>query len=194
MTNLQAGTYTYHVSDQNNCHSQGSITFVSSLNCLKICLPKSSNKLKKELHLFSTISFLNSTKVHSLPTSFEELDKVANFLKEGIVSQIQISGHTDNKGSDELNEGLSQRRAESVVKYLVGKGIDADRMKAAGYGASRPIDTNQTDDGCSKNRRVEFLVLKKISPYLPITIQNTPLERFTSKGISNMYRHYTGTF
>lgn len=96
-----------------------------------------------------------------MPTSFEELDKVANFLNEGMVSQIQISGHTDSKGSDELNKGLSQRRAESVVNYLVGKGIAASRMKAVGYGDSRPIDTNQSDDGRSKNRRVEFLVLKK---------------------------------
>ena len=89
------------------------------------------------------------------------IDQFANFLKEGIVSQIQISGHTDNKGSDELNERLSQQRAESVVKYLVGKGVASHKIKGLGYGESRPLDTNQTVDGRSKNRRVEFLVLKK---------------------------------
>ena len=96
-----------------------------------------------------------------MPTSFEELDKVVDFLEEGTVSLIEISGHTDDVGSDKLNQILSQKRAESVVKYLVSKGIDSQRIKGVGYGESKFLDTNKTELGRSKNRRVEFLVLKK---------------------------------
>jgi len=160
LSNLKAGTYTYHVSDQNNCHSQGSITFIEP-ELPEDVFTEELRKIEEGAALILDNIFFETNKSTLLPTSFEELDKVANFLQEGIVSQIQISGHTDNKGSDELNEGLSQRRAESVVNYLVSKGIDANRMKALGYGDSRPLDTNQSVDGRSKNRRVEFLVLKK---------------------------------
>ncbi|WP_321280166.1 OmpA family protein [Marinifilum fragile] len=160
LTNLEAGTYTYQVSDQNNCHSQGSITFVEP-ELPEDLFTEELKQIEEGAALILDNIFFEFNKSTLLPTSFEELDKVANFLNEGMVSQIQISGHTDSKGSDELNKGLSQRRAESVVNYLVGKGIAASRMKAVGYGDSRPIDTNQSDDGRSKNRRVEFLVLKK---------------------------------
>ena len=74
---------------------------------------------------------------------------------------IEISGNTDNEGSDEVNDKLSKSRAQSVVNYLISKGIAATRMQATGFGKRKPIDTNQTPEGRAANRRVEFLVLKK---------------------------------
>lgn len=93
--------------------------------------------------------------------SFIELNKVVEFLKQNHSVEIEISGHTDNKGSDEYNLNLSQGRSQSVVNYLVSQGIDASRLTAHGYGESKPIDTNDTDEGQANNRRVEFTVLKK---------------------------------
>jgi outer membrane protein OmpA-like peptidoglycan-associated protein len=92
--------------------------------------------------------------------SFVELDKVVDFLKQNPHVEIEISGHTDSKGSDDYNLNLSQGRSQSVVDYLVSQGIDEFRLTAHGYGESKPIDTNDTDDGRANNRRVEFTILK----------------------------------
>jgi len=93
--------------------------------------------------------------------SFTELDKVVDFLRQNRSVEIEISGHTDNKGSDEYNLNLSQGRSQSVVDYLTGQGIESFRLTAHGYGEGKPIDTNDTDDGRANNRRVEFTILKK---------------------------------
>lgn len=93
--------------------------------------------------------------------SFVELNKVVDFLKTNKTVEIEISGHTDNKGSDDYNASLSQGRSQAVVDYLISQGIDTSRLTAHGYGESKPIDTNDTDEGRAINRRVEFTVLKK---------------------------------
>ncbi len=93
--------------------------------------------------------------------SFTELNKVVAFLKENPSVEIEIAGHTDNKGSDEYNETLSQGRSQAVVDYIISQGIDTGRLSAHGYGESKPIDTNDTPAGQANNRRVEFTVVKK---------------------------------
>jgi OOP family OmpA-OmpF porin len=92
--------------------------------------------------------------------SFVELNKVVDFLNQNPHISIEISGHTDSKGSDEYNLNLSQGRSQSVVDYLIGQGIAANRLQAHGYGETKPIDTNDTEEGRANNRRVEFTVLK----------------------------------
>jgi outer membrane protein OmpA-like peptidoglycan-associated protein len=92
--------------------------------------------------------------------SFVELNKVVDFLLKNPKVSIQISGHTDSKGSDTYNLNLSQGRSQSVVDYLVSQGIENSRLVAQGYGESKPIDTNDTEEGRANNRRVEFTVLK----------------------------------
>ncbi|MFM7726035.1 MAG: OmpA family protein, partial [Flavobacteriales bacterium] len=72
--------------------------------------------------------------------------------------KIEIGDHTDNVGSDDTNLTLSNNRAQSVVDYLIRKGIDSGRLTAKGYGETQPIDTNDTDIGRAKNRRTEFKV------------------------------------
>lgn len=93
--------------------------------------------------------------------SFTELDKVVDFLQQNPTIEIEIAGHTDDKGSDEYNLNLSQGRAQSVVDYLSQNGVDRFRLVAKGYGESKPVDTNATEEGRAVNRRVEFTVLKK---------------------------------
>ena len=92
--------------------------------------------------------------------SYVELNKVVDFLKQNETVEIEISGHTDNKGSDEYNANLSQGRSQAVVDYIISQGIESYRLTAHGYGEAKPIDTNDTDDGRANNRRVEFTVLK----------------------------------
>jgi len=93
--------------------------------------------------------------------SFTELNKVVEFLQQNQSVEIEISGHTDNKGSDDYNQTLSQGRSEAVVSYIISQGIDAYRLTAHGYGEIKPIDTNDSEDGRANNRRVEFTVMKK---------------------------------
>lgn len=93
------------------------------------------------------------------PESITELDKVYELMVANPEMRVEISGHTDNKGSAEYNKGLSMRRAQVVVNYLIKKGIKKNRMKAMGYGFDRPIDTNDTDEGRAHNRRTEFTII-----------------------------------
>jgi len=72
---------------------------------------------------------------------------------------VEIGGHTDDIGKNKTNQILSEKRAESVKQYLVGKGIDPVRIKSKGYGESQPIESNKTEEGRAKNRRIEFKVL-----------------------------------
>jgi uncharacterized repeat protein (TIGR01451 family)/uncharacterized protein (TIGR03382 family) len=93
------------------------------------------------------------------PISFAVLDNVVAVLQGHSQLKIQVEGHTDSQGDAAYNKNLSQRRAEAVVEYLVGKGIAADRLTAVGFGAERPIADNATPDGRAQNRRVVFTVL-----------------------------------
>jgi OmpA-OmpF porin, OOP family len=93
--------------------------------------------------------------------SYVELNKVVDFLKQNGHVEVEISGHTDNKGSDDYNGTLSQGRSQAVVDYIVSQGIESFRLTAHGYGESKPIDSNDTDEGRANNRRVEFTILKK---------------------------------
>jgi outer membrane protein OmpA-like peptidoglycan-associated protein len=75
------------------------------------------------------------------------------------INQVQVEGHTDDKGNDEKNLTLSQKRAEAVVEFLVEQGIAPERLVPLGFGETQPIDTNDTAAGRQKNRRVEFNIL-----------------------------------
>ena len=74
---------------------------------------------------------------------------------------VELAGHTDNTGDAKTNLDLSNKRAMAVKDYLVNRGIDAARLKAAGYGQTKPIDTNETDAGRQNNRRTELKILSK---------------------------------
>lgn len=91
------------------------------------------------------------------PESADSLDQVVQFLTEQPAMGLYVVGHTDNEGSFDHNLDLSYRRAAAVVEWLVGKGIAADRLKAAGAGLMAPVAPNTTEEGRAKNRRVELV-------------------------------------
>jgi outer membrane protein OmpA-like peptidoglycan-associated protein len=100
------------------------------------------------------------------PESAQELDKLAQLLKDNPEIKIEMGSHTDSVASFEYNIDLSKRRAESTVTYLIGKGISQERLVAKGYGESQPIARNSNRDGSdnpngrAKNRRTEFKILE----------------------------------
>lgn len=100
--------------------------------------------------------FFDFDKATLRPESNIELDRLRKVMLEYPTMKIEISGHTDNKGSSDYNKKLSQSRAKSVVDYLVKKGISPDRMTSAGYGFDRPMAPNDTEGGRQLNRRTEF--------------------------------------
>lgn len=99
----------------------------------------------------------NSDKLNTL--SLYELDKVLQLMTSNPKLKIELSAHTDSQGTDEYNLDLSLRRANSVVSWLIANNVSLDRLKAVGYGESRPLVPNDSRDNLAKNRRVEFKIL-----------------------------------
>lgn len=95
------------------------------------------------------------------PNSRYELSNLATFMKDNAGVNIEISGHTDNTGDAAANLALSSERATVVKNYLVENGVSADRMSAQGFGQTRPVDTNETEEGRQKNRRTEFKIISQ---------------------------------
>lgn len=86
------------------------------------------------------------------------LDGLVGRLSGADVQSIRIEGHTDSVGSDTYNQRLSERRATSVMDYLISRGVAADRLSIRGFGESQPVADNASDDGRAQNRRVEIVV------------------------------------
>ncbi len=104
--------------------------------------------------------FFNTGKWSVKEDSYSELERLVLLLSDLPELRIEISGHTDNIGTNSYNELLSQRRADAVVSYLVAKGIDKNRLIAKGYGQSIPVESNDTEKGRSVNRRTEFKIIE----------------------------------
>jgi OmpA-OmpF porin, OOP family len=92
-------------------------------------------------------------------SSFSSLDALAKVLRNNPRYKLYLEGHTDNVGEDAANMDLSKRRSASVKNYLVKKGVTADRITTDGFGETRPVASNDTDDGRHKNRRVEMTII-----------------------------------
>jgi len=92
------------------------------------------------------------------PEAAAILDRLVAFMKENSDKKANLSGHTDNVGTDAYNQALSERRVASVKDYVVGKGVDGGRISGQGFGESKPIADNKTAEGRAKNRRVEIKV------------------------------------
>lgn len=95
-----------------------------------------------------------------LEESYPELDAVVDFLKSNPKVEIELEGHTDNRGDAKKNATLSKDRVERIKSYLVSKGITARRIKGKGFGGSKPITAGDTEEARKLNRRVEFLIIK----------------------------------
>lgn len=89
--------------------------------------------------------------------SMAEIQKIADYMKRNPTARFEVQGHTDNQGSDKVNDPLSQQRAEAIVKALVDLGVDAFNLRAVGKGSHEPVADNKTEAGRAKNRRVVFI-------------------------------------
>jgi outer membrane protein OmpA-like peptidoglycan-associated protein len=105
--------------------------------------------------LSADIQFLTASSILT-PNSIKSLNTMAKTLSQCPAVNIEVAGHTDSAGHAERHLGLSQRRADSVVNVLLKAGISGQRLAAKGYGSTKPIADNTTEDGRFKNRRVEF--------------------------------------
>ncbi len=103
--------------------------------------------------------FFDFDKYELKDRSLTELNKIIRFLKENPLIEVEIGGHTDSDGSASYNKQLSLKRAQSVVSYLVEKGINAQRLSVKGYGADNPIVPNDTEENKQANRRIEFKII-----------------------------------
>jgi len=103
--------------------------------------------------------FFETAKDKIKTESFPILNDVAKLLIDNPhIGSIVIEGHTDDRGKDDYNKELSQKRAEAVRTYLIDRGVEDTRLTAIGYGEERPIESNDTKEGQAKNRRVEFTI------------------------------------
>jgi len=122
------------------------------------CPPPAPTPAPKKLTL-EGVNFDND-KATLRPDAYGILDKAAATLKEWGNAKVEVAGHTDSRSDDDYNQKLSQRRAETVRTYLIGKGVAADRLTAKGYGESSPVADNESEEGRFKNRRVELVPQK----------------------------------
>ena len=104
--------------------------------------------------------FFDMSKASLRTESFIELDKLSRILQENSTMEIEIDGHTDNVGDAALNLQLSIERANTVRNYLIQKGIVHTRVIAKGFGGTKPVASNDTEETKKLNRRVEFTIIK----------------------------------
>lgn len=104
--------------------------------------------------------FYDTDKYQLNTASYTELDILVQFLSDNPKVEIEISGHTDNEGSEAYNLELSEKRARTVYEYLISKGINSSRLVYKGFGESQPVSTNETPEGRASNRRTEIKILR----------------------------------
>ncbi|MBI4945869.1 MAG: PD40 domain-containing protein [Bacteroidetes bacterium] len=105
--------------------------------------------------------FFETNKFNLKDESKSELNKLVDFLNKNSILEIELGGHTDNVGERKLNQVLSENRAKSVLEYLVANGIAKERLTFKGYGDTKPVVANDSDEHRQMNRRTEFKVISK---------------------------------
>ncbi|MCH5243280.1 MAG: PD40 domain-containing protein [Lentimicrobiaceae bacterium] len=115
--------------------------------------------IERGTHIVLENIFYQTDRYQLEKSSIGELERIFLFLAQNPKVRIEISGHTDNTGSEQYNKTLSENRAKAVAEYLIGKGIAADRIVAKGYGFDKPVADNQSEEGRAKNRRTELKIL-----------------------------------
>jgi OOP family OmpA-OmpF porin len=106
--------------------------------------------------------YFETAKAIIKPESFPILDAIAATMQGNPdIQLVEIQGHADERGGDDYNLKLTDDRAHAVMRYLIDKGVDASRLRATGYGETRPIDPGHNEAAWSKNRRVEFVIERR---------------------------------
>ena len=157
----ESGTY------QITANEEGFLTYKDTIT---VHVPYHDHEFRKDVEMTpievgATVRlneiYFDFDKAELRPESYPELGRVVEFMQLNNTLTIEISGHTDDRGSEEYNENLSQERSDAVREYILSKGIKADRIVAKGYGESKPLVPNTTDENRQFNRRVQFTILKK---------------------------------
>jgi peptidoglycan-associated lipoprotein len=99
-------------------------------------------------------------KANLTPTAVEKLDKTAAWMQQNPSAKIEIAGHCDERGTNEYNMALGERRANSAKKYLVSMGISSDRLMTISYGEERPVDPGHDEAAWARNRRNEYAIVQ----------------------------------
>jgi OmpA-OmpF porin, OOP family len=119
--------------------------------------PKKAEKVIDKMSIMINFDF-NKSNIRDVDR--DELEKGLKFIKKYPTAKIKLAGHTDSIGSDDYNQRLSERRAAAAKKYFVDEGkIESKRISTIGYGESKPVASNKTNEGRAQNRRVEILIL-----------------------------------
>ena len=116
-----------------------------------------ADELSKSGHIALYGIHFETGKATILPDSESVLTEISKMLQQNPDVKVSVEGHTDNAGSTASNQALSEKRAQAVVAWLTSHGIDASRLKSKGWGASKPVQDNGSEDGRAKNRRVELV-------------------------------------
>lgn len=143
--------------------------FISVADNLDLSATDGYKEIKRDLYLVplevgTTIRlnniFFDLGKATLRNESMPELERLYGLMSQNDKMTIELSGHTDNVGSNDANLKLSEDRAKAVLDYLISKGIKPDRLISKGYGETKPLTTNDNEEGRQLNRRVEFTILK----------------------------------
>jgi len=156
---LQSGSNYEFLADAANYYSISENIDLSKLHEFKeITRDLYLAPIEKGLAIRLNNLFFDFNKSELRKESFAELTRLAELLKKNSAMKIEIAGHTDNVGTDAYNNPLSVKRAQAVQTYLTGKGIDATRLSAKGYGKTKPLQAGDTEEIRKLNRRVEFII------------------------------------
>jgi outer membrane protein OmpA-like peptidoglycan-associated protein len=165
-----AGKHRVFVTAVDMTNYSGEFEFVAGQTTdIRVQLETTRIKLEaKQIVILDKVFFETNSDVIKAE-SFKLLDEVGSVIMANPqVGRVEVSGHTDSDGEDASNLDLSQRRAESVKRYLESKGVKSDRLVAKGYGETKPIDKNTSAKGKAKNRRVEFNLIDQANPAGPV--------------------------
>jgi outer membrane protein OmpA-like peptidoglycan-associated protein len=126
----------------------------------KALCPSKSMKAEKVIDRMTITVNFDFDKATIRKADIAELKKAIDFVKKYPGAKVKLEGHTDWKGTEQYNQVLSEKRAEATKAYLVSKGnIDSARISTIGYGETKPVASNKTDEGRFQNRRVEVLIM-----------------------------------
>lgn len=137
-------------------HSTNLPADTSTVRHIDIAMIALSKAVDKPIALQNIFFETGSSKL--LPSSDPELNKLVWTLRNNSNMYIEIHGHTDDVGTDEYNQQLSEDRAKAVYQYLIDRGIDAVRLSYKGFGETQPVESNETEEGRKRNRRTEFVI------------------------------------
>ncbi len=148
------------ISDAGGCNfKQKAKESIPAVNETKTPIDIIAPPLDEQVILKNLVFETNKSEI--LSASYEELNKVADYLNTKSEYKIALSGYTDNIGKEEVNQKLSEARAKAVADYLINKGIVNNRISYKGYGSTKPLTANDTEAGRLMNRRVEFVIKEK---------------------------------